>query len=164
MSLPLVFPGIVLGIVILIEFLHLRWIPIYGTIWILIVAFLIKFMPYGMRFCHAGVMAIHRELEECARTFGAGFATILVRIVLPLALPSVLAAWLYVFLYTVRDLSIAVLLSGPDNRVVAVAILDLWNNGEIPELAALSVVLAGAVAILGLMFMWVNRRLDATTT
>jgi len=157
-SVPLVFPGIVLGITILIEFLRLPFIPIYGTIWILVFAFLIRFMPYGMRFCHAGILAIHRELEECGRTCGAGVLTVLRRIVLPLALPSVVAAWLYVFLYTVRDLSIAILLAGPKSQVIAVVILDLWNNGEVPELAALSVTMAAGVTALGIVLMWLGRR------
>ncbi len=91
-SVPLVFPGIVLGITLLIQFLRLPMIPIYGTIWILVFAFLIRFMPYGMRFCHAGILAVHRELEECGRTCGATMFTVLRRIVLPLALPSVAAA------------------------------------------------------------------------
>jgi iron(III) transport system permease protein len=163
-SLPLVFPGIVLGITILIEFLRLPMIPIYGTIWILVFAFLIRFMPYGMRFCHAGILAIHRELEECGRTCGAGVFTVLRRIVLPLALPSVAAAWLYVFLHTVRDLSLAVLLAGPGSQVVASVILDLWNNGEVPELAALAVVLAIGVTALGVVMMWLSRRTGSVTT
>jgi len=157
-SVPLVFPGIVLGITILIEFLRLPFIPIYGTIWILVFAFLIRFMPYGMRFCHAGILAIHRELEECGRTCGAGLLTVLRRIVLPLALPSVVAAWLYVFLYTIRDLSIAILLAGPRSQVIAVVILDLWNNGEVPELAALAVLMAAGVTALGVVLMWLGRR------
>jgi len=157
-SVPLVFPGIVLGITILIQFLRLPFIPIYGTIWILVFAFLIRFMPYGMRFCHAGILAIHRELEECGRTCGAGGLTVLRRIVLPLALPSVVAAWLYVFLYTIRDLSIAILLAGPKSQVIAVVILDLWNNGEIGELAALAVLMAAAVTALAAMLMWLGRR------
>jgi len=157
-SMPLVFPGIVLGITILIEFLALPTIPIYGTIWILIFAFLIRFMPYGMRFCHAGILAIHRELEECGRTCGASALTVLRRIVLPLALPSVAAAWLYVFLHSVRDLSLAVLLAGPGSQVIASVILDLWNNGEVPELAALAVVLAIGVTALGVVLMWLSRR------
>ena len=157
-SMPLVFPGIVLGITILIEFLALPTIPIYGTIWILIFAFLIRFMPYGMRFCHAGILAIHRELEECGRTCGASALTVLRRIVLPLALPSVAAAWLYVFLHSVRDLSLAVLLAGPGSQVIASVILDLWNNGEVPELAALAVVLAIGVTVLGVVMMWLSRR------
>jgi iron(III) transport system permease protein len=163
-SAPLVFPGIVLGITLLIEFLRLPMIPIYGTIWILVVAFLIKFVPYGMRFCHAGIIAIHRDLEESARTCGAGTAIVLARIVLPLAMPAIVAAWVTVFLYTIRDLSLAVLLSGPHNHVVAVVILDLWNNGEVPELAALAVVLAGGATMLGLALMWLSRRTGALAT
>ena len=158
-SVPLVFPGIVLGITVLIEFLRLPMIPIYGTIWILVFAFLIRFMPYGMRFCHAGILAIHRELEECGRICGASTLTVLWRIVLPLALPSVVAAWLYVFLHTIRDLSIAILLSGPGRQVIAVVILDLWNNGEVPELAALAVTMAAAVTALGVLLIWLGRRI-----
>ncbi len=163
-SVPLVFPGIVLGITILIEFLRLPFIPIYGTIWILVFAFLIRFMPYGMRFCHAGILAIHRELEECGRTCGAGAFTVLRRIVLPLALPSVAAAWLYVFLHTIRDLSIAILLAGPGSQVIAVVILDLWNNGEVPELAALAVLMAAGVTALGVVLMWLGRRAGGVAT
>jgi iron(III) transport system permease protein len=111
-----------------------------------------------MRFCHAGILAIHRELEECGRTCGAGALTVLRRIVLPLALPSVVAAWLYVFLYTIRDLSIAILLAGPKSQVIAVVILDLWNNGEIGELAALAVLMAAAVTALAATLMWLGRR------
>jgi iron(III) transport system permease protein len=163
-SVPLVFPGIVLGITLLIQFLWLPWIPIYGTIWILVFAFLIRFTPYGMRFCHAGVLAVHRELEECGRTCGATTLIVLRRIVLPLALPSVAAAWLYVFLHTVRDLSLAILLAGPGSPVVAVVILDLWNNGEVPELAALAVLLAVAVTSMGVLLMWLSRRTAGIAT
>lgn len=157
-SLPLVFPGIVLGIAILVQFLYLRWLPIYGTLWILVFAFLIRFMPYGMRFCYSGILSIHRELEESARVSGAGTFKILWAVVLPLTMPAVVAVWLYVFLHTIRDLSIAILLSGPRNQVVSVVILDLWDNGEVPELAALSVLLALAVTLLGLVFMRLSRR------
>jgi iron(III) transport system permease protein len=163
-SLPLVFPGIVLGITLLIQFLWFPIIPIYGTIWILVFAYLIRFMPYGMRFCHAGVLAIHRELEECGRTCGASTLMVLRRIVLPLALPSVAAAWLYVFLHSIRDLSLAILLAGPGSPVVAVVILDLWNNGEVPELAAFAVVMAAAVTALGVLLMWLSRRGAAVAT
>jgi iron(III) transport system permease protein len=163
-SAPLVFPGIVLGITLLIQFLRLPFIPIYGTIWILVVAFLIKFMPYGMRFCHAGIIAIHRDLEESARVCGASAAVVLTRVVLPLAMPAVVAAWLTVFLYTIRDLSLAVLLSGPHNQVIAVVILDLWNNGEVPELAALAVLVAAGATLLGLVLMWLGRRTSALAT
>ena len=84
---------------------------------------------------------------------GAGGLTVLRRIVLPLALPSAVAAWLYVFLYTIRDLSIAILLAGPKSQVIAVVILDLWNNGEVPQLAAFSILIVTGVTVLGVVFM-----------
>jgi iron(III) transport system permease protein len=163
-SLPLILPSIVLGIAILIEFLYMPFIPIYGTIWILVFAFLVKYLPYGMRFCHAGILAVHRELEECARTSGARTLKVLTAIVLPLALPAVVGIWLYVFLHTVRDLSLAILLTGPENQVVSIVILELWENGEVPQLGALSVVLAVIVTVFGLLFMRFSQRGGADTS
>lgn len=160
-SMPLVLPSIVLGIAILIQFLNMPFIPIYGTIWILVFAFLVKYIPYGMRFCYSGILAVHRELEECARTSGARMGRVLISIVLPLTLPAVIGIWLYVFLHAIRDLSLAILLSGPDNQVVSVVILDLWENGEVPQLGALSVVLAIAVTAFGILFMRFSQRYDA---
>ena len=157
-SLPLVLPGIVLGIAVLIEFLHIRWIPIYGTIWIMVFAFLIRYLPYGIRFCYAGIIAIHHELEESARTSGARTFTMLWRIVLPLTLPAVAAIWIYVFLNSIRDLSLPVMLAGPQNQLIAIVILELWENGEVPELGALSILLAVTVTILGYIFMRLSQR------
>ena len=95
------------------QFLNLRFIPIYGTVWILIFAFVVKFLPYGMRFCHSGLLSINRDLEDGAHMSGAGHFTVLRRIVLPLASPAVVATWIYVFMHAIRDLSVAILLSGP---------------------------------------------------
>ena len=152
-SAPLVFPGIALSVALLVESLKIRVIPFYGTLGVIVLAFIVKFLPYGARFCYAGVLSVHKELEESARSSGASEITILRRILLPLTLPSVLATWTYVFMYAVRDLSTVVLLSGPKNLVVSMVILDLWSNGEAPPLAALSVCVALAVACVGLLFM-----------
>jgi len=152
-SLPLVFPGIALGLAILVEFLDLQIIPIYGTIFILVFAFVVKFLPYGMRFCHPAVLSINRELEDSAYMCGANNFTVLYRILMPLASPAVMATSIYVFMHAIRDLSVAILLSGPNNGIISVVILDLWNNGEIPELAALSVPVATGATLLGMVFM-----------
>jgi iron(III) transport system permease protein len=152
-SMPLVFPGIVLGIAILVEFLDLRIIPIYGTIFILVFAFAVKFLPYGMRFCHPAILSINRDLEDSASMCGARNFVVLYRIVAPLASPAIMATSIYVFMYAIRDLSVAILLSGPNNSIVSIVILDLWNNGEIPELAAFSVLVAAGATVLGMAFM-----------
>lgn len=161
-SLPLVFPGIVLGIAVLIEFLNIRFIPLYGTVGILIFAFIVKFLPYGMRFCYSGILSISRELEESACMCGAKSVRILGVVVLPLALPAVAATWIYVFMFAIRDLSAAILLSGPKNAIVSIVILDLWNNGEIPALAALSSLIAIGAALLGLAYMRLSRKGDVS--
>lgn len=157
-SLPLVFPGIVLGIAILVQFLNMRFIPLYGTLGILVFAFLVKYMPYGMRFGHAGLLSISRDLEDGARMSGAGPATVLWRIVLPLAVPAFAAIWVYVFMHAIRDLSLAVLLSGPNTAIVSIVMLDLWNNGELPQLAALSIIVALLSTLLGVVFMQLSLR------
>jgi iron(III) transport system permease protein len=157
-SLPLVFPGIVLGIAILVEFLNLRFIPIYGTVWIVILALSIKFIPFGMRFCYSSLLSIDRQLEESARACGAGGFTVLRRIVLPLTMPAIVATWIYVFMHAIRDLSTAILLSGANNSIVSVVILSLWDNGEVPQLAALSILIAGSVTVLAMVFMRLSTR------
>jgi iron(III) transport system permease protein len=157
-SLPLVFPGIVLGIAVLVQFLNLRFIPIYGTVWIVIFALTVKFLPYGMRFCYSNLLSIDRQLEESARVCGAGTLRVLRAIVLPLTMPAIMATAIYVFMHAIRDLSTAVLLSGANNSIVSVVILDLWNNGEVPQLAALSIVLVAAMALLAVVFMRLSLR------
>jgi iron(III) transport system permease protein len=152
-SLPLVFPGIVLGIAVLVEFLNLRFIPAYGTVWIVIFALGVKFLPYGMRFSYSSLLSIDRQLEESARMCGAGTLRVLRSVVLPLAMPAIVATWIYVFMNAIRDLSTAVLLSGANNAIVSVVILNLWDNGEVPQLAALSVLIVAGVAVLGVTFM-----------
>jgi len=152
-SLPLVFPGIVLGIAVLVQFLNLRFIPVYGTLWIVAFALGLKFLPYGMRFCYSGLLSIDAQLEESARLCGAGTPRVLRAIVAPLAMPAVLATFIYVFMNAIRDLSTAVLLTGANNAIASVVILDLWNNGEVPQLAAFSILLVAGVTVLGVLFM-----------
>ena len=157
-SLPLVFPGIVLGIAVLVEFLNLRFIPIYGTVWIVIFALTVKFLPYGMRFCYSSLLSIDRQLEESARVCGAGTFTVLRAIVLPLTTPAIAATAIYVFMHAIRDLPTAILLSGANNSIVSVVILSLWDNGEVPQLAALSILIAAAMTALGVIFMKIATR------
>jgi ABC-type Fe3+ transport system permease subunit len=84
---------------------------------------------------------------------GAHNFAVLYKISMPLASPAIVATSIYVFMNAIRDLSVAILLSGPNNGIVSVVILDLWNNGEIPELAALSVLVATGATLLGMVFM-----------
>jgi iron(III) transport system permease protein len=152
-SFPLMFPGVVLATALLVEFLALPFIPLYGTIWLLVLGFAVRFLPYGMRLSQAGLRGLHRELEEAARTSGSSFATTLLRVVLPLSAPAVICIWLYVFLNTIRDLSLPVILSGPQNPLISIVVLDFWHDGKIPTVGAISVILAAVATTFGLAFM-----------
>jgi iron(III) transport system permease protein len=162
-SFPLVFPGIVLATALTLEFLTVRAIPIYETVWIMILAFFIQYLPYGMRFGYAGILAIDLQLEESAVASGAKLFTLLRRIVLPLVLPSVAMIWIYVFLHSIRDLAVPVMLAGPNSQLIAGVILDLWNDGSIPQVGALSVLLAVAVTCFGVFLMRLGRGLGPAT-
>ncbi len=86
-SMPLVFPGLVLGLSIMICYLYID-IGIYGTIWIMLVAYVTRFLPYGMRYVSTSMMQIHKELEESAAMSGASWSMNFRRIVLPLLKPG----------------------------------------------------------------------------
>jgi iron(III) transport system permease protein len=157
-SFPLVFPGIVLAVAVMQIFLAVP-LPIYGTISILLIAFTIRYLPYGLRYATAGVMALHGELEEAASASGASMRSRFVRVVLPLIGPSLAAGWLFVFLLTARDLSMPILLSGPNSRVVAVQLYDLWVNGQATELAAFGLIWTALMTTVAAIAFAIARRL-----
>ena len=155
--LPLVFPGIVMGIAILKMYLILP-IPVYGTIWILVLAFIARYVPYGIRFSHSALLSLHKELEEGAMASGASWFQMVRHVVVPLIMPALLAGWIYIFLITFRELSIALLLYSPGSQVVAVTIWELWDNGHVGELAAFSLVIAIGTIIVGSIFLKLAQR------
>jgi iron(III) transport system permease protein len=155
--LPLVFPGIVMGIAILKMYLMLP-LPVYGTLWILILAFIARYLPYGIRFSHSALLSVHKELEEGAMVSGASWFQMVRQVVVPLILPALLAGWIYVFLITFKELSIALLLYSPGSQVVAVTIWELWDNGHVGELAAFSLVITLGTVIVGSIFLNIAQR------
>lgn len=155
--LPLVFPGIVMGIAILKMYLTVP-LPVYGTIWILVLAFVARYLPYGIRFSHSALLSLHRELEEGAMASGATWFQMVRHVVIPLILPALLAGWIYIFLITFRELSIALLLYSPGSQVVAVKIWELWENGHVGELAAFSLVIAAGTVLVGSLFLKLAQR------
>jgi iron(III) transport system permease protein len=160
-TIPLVFPGLILGIAVMQLFLHLP-IPLYGTLGILIWAFVINYLPYGMRYSAAGMLQIHRELEESAEMCGASPLMRLRRIVAPLLAPALLAGWLFIFLMAARVLSLAILLSGPRSQTMAVTLFDLWTNGQGTELAALGLIWSMLMAMIAAVFYLLARRYAAS--
>ncbi|HZD39408.1 MAG TPA: iron ABC transporter permease [Terriglobales bacterium] len=159
--LPLVFPGIVMGVAILKMYLSVP-VPIYGTIWIMVAAFSARYLPYGMRFCHAGMLGIHKELEESATASGATWMQAARNVIVPLMLPALFAGWIYIFLITIRELSIAILLYSPGSEVISVVIWELWDNGAVGTLSAYALGITAGTVLLASLFHKVTRRYSLT--
>jgi iron(III) transport system permease protein len=145
--LPLVVPGLVMGVALL--FVYLRFpIPIYGTIWILLLAYFTRYMPYGMRYASSSMYQISGELEECAQTSGASWWQAFRRIILPLLMPGLVAGWIYILTVSVRELSSSILLYTPGNEVLSIRIWEQYQNGQFTELAALGIVMVAILVVL----------------
>ena len=145
--LPLVIPGLVLGVSLL--FVYLRHpLPIYGSIWILAIAYVTRYMPYGMRYASSSMYQISGELEECAQTSGATWWQSFRRVILPLLMPGLVAGWIYILTVSVRELSSSILLYSPGNEVFSIIIWEQWQNGEYAELAAFGVIMVSILVAL----------------
>ena len=156
-SLPMVMPGLVLGLSIMVCYLTLGG-GIYGTIWILFVAYVTRFLPYGMRYNTTSMVQIHKELEESASMSGAGWAQTFWTIVLPLLKPGLVAGWIYIVVVSIRELSSSILLYSPGSEVVSVIVWELWQNGQYVELSAFGVMLISFLFVLTLVAQAAGRR------
>jgi iron(III) transport system permease protein len=146
--LPLAIPGLVLGVALLFVYLRLPWLHVYGSLWILFLAYLTRYMPYGMRYSSTSMFQIGRELEESAMTSGAGWFQSFRRVVLPLLVPGLVAGWIYIMIVSVRELSSTIILYSPGNEVLSILIWEMNANGEFPQLAALGTMMVGALIVL----------------
>ena len=137
---PLVIPGIVLAVGLFIAYTRPPLV-LYGTIWILFVAFLTKEMPIGFSQAESTFKSIHPELEDASRIIGANRLIALKDVTAPLARSGVIAAWSFIFIGVIRELSAAILLFAPQSKVVSVVIFDLKEEGQIGVIAVLGILL-----------------------
>ena len=162
-SLPLVFPGLVLGLAIMVCYLYVD-IGIYGTLWIMLIAYVTRFLPSGMRYNSASMLQIHKELEESAAMSGASWSMMFRRVVLPLLKPGLLAGFIYVMIVSIRELASSILLYSPGSEVVSIMIWELWQNGQYVELSALGVMLIVALFLLVMVAQLLGRRFGIAET
>ena len=152
-SVPLAIPGLVLGAALLFVYLRAP-LPIYGTLWILLIAYVTQALPYGMRFGAAALAQVGTNLEEAAQVSGADRWQRARRVLVPLVLPGLVAGWVYLAISAMRDLAASVVLAGPDTGVIAVRIFEQYESGQFPEMAALAVIellVVGLLAIGGVL-------------
>jgi iron(III) transport system permease protein len=148
-TVPIAVPSVVMGVGILYWYLAAP-LPfhLYGTLAILIVAFVTITLPYGMRYIVPGMAQIKDELEEAATASGASWWQSFRRVFVPLLMPSLLAAFLYAMIVSFREVSAAIFLYSSGTEVVSVQVFDLFSNGSYPVVAALGVALVLFLSIL----------------
>ena len=157
--LPMAFPGIVLAVGLLRAWISPPLV-LYGTIWILLVAYIARYLPYGVRSTSATLVQIHPELEESSLSSGANWFQTFWRVTLPLLKPGIVSGWILLFVSFTRELSASVLLYSPGHEVISVAIYDLWAQGDFRPLSALAMIQI-AISLVMLVFIKRITKVDA---
>ena len=133
-------------------------IPIYGTPWLLLIAYLTVFLPLGLRTISGVILQIDRSLEESAQMCGASWSYRLRTVTVPLLRPGLIAAWLLLFIASVRELGASILLMGPGSKVITPAIVESWFSTSTELTAAMALLQTLAVAIALVLLFTVARR------
>jgi len=156
-NLPLGVPGVVLGLGALILYTT-GGLPLYGTLAGLVLAYVIHHLPMGLRNIDPVVHQVGRELEEAARVNGAGEARVLRDVTVPLVLPGILAAAAVTMILMLREFPMSALLATPTTKVLSVYLVNSFENGVFPQVAAMAMGLSAA-SMLGVVFLqWIGRR------
>ena len=141
---PQAVPRLVFGLGLLWAWINIP-IPIYGTLWLLGIAYFTVFLPLGLRTMAGVIMQVDRSLEECARVCGASWAHQMRTISLPLLRPGLAAAWLLILIASIRELGASIFLMGPQSKVVSPAIINAWLTSSSELSAAMAMLLTGTV-------------------
>jgi iron(III) transport system permease protein len=138
---PVVIPGVVLAVALFIAYTRPPFL-LYGTLWILFIAYLTKEMPVGYAQADATFRGIPPDLEDAGRILGAGRFRVLRDVTAPLARSGIIAAWCFIFIGVIRELSASIILFTPNTKVMSVVLFDLKEEGQF-----------GAIAVLGLVML-----------
>jgi iron(III) transport system permease protein len=143
--LPIAIPGIVMALAILT--LYVRT-PLYGSVWVLIIAHVTIFLAFGTRTMNAALLQVHKELENAAAASGASWTTVLRHILVPLLWPQFLNGWLWIIANSARDLTVPLMLMARDNLVLSSLLLIMWQEPNPPEAAALSIMMVAGLMVI----------------
>ncbi len=141
---PVAVPGIVLGVGLFLSYTRPPFV-LYGTLWILLIAFVTIALPSAYQQLYSAFRVVNPDLEEASRILGATRLGTLARITAPLLRTSVIATWCFIFVGVIRELSAAIMLFTSETKVISVLIFDLNESGDL-----------GAIAVLGLIMLIVT--------
>jgi iron(III) transport system permease protein len=159
---PITVPGIVLGMALILMYVAMP-LPIYGTIWVLLIAYVTRFIPYGMRSASGAIVQIHSELEEAAATSGASWWETFKRVTLPLLRPGFAAGWIYICIVSFREFSTSVLLATGESRVLSILLFTMFEQGQVTVVAAIGVLMILTLLAIVAVFYKVSGRVGIQT-
>ena len=154
--LPQAIPSVIIALSLVLlyarpPFAHL---PIYGTLWIIVLGLTTAYLSFGSRTMNGAIIQVSKELEESARVAGAGLSKTFVRIILPLVFPAFASGWIWVAAHAMRSFSIPLILSSHDSEVIAVRLWNLWERGDAADASALGVIFVGALTLFTILGRW----------
>jgi iron(III) transport system permease protein len=156
-NVPAGIPATVTGVGFLIAFIRPP-VVLYGTRWLLLLAYLVIFLPIAIRPISASIRQVSRELEDASRIAGASWISTIRHVTLPLVLTSLLAGWALLFIMLTREVSASVFLVAAGVRLVGTTIFGLWTNGQNPQLAAFSILVTLGSLIFVAFAQWMSSR------
>jgi iron(III) transport system permease protein len=159
---PITIPGIVMGMSLILLYVAFP-IPIYGTIWVLLIAYVTRFIPYGMRAASGSILQIHSELEEAAAASGASWWETFRRVTLPLLRPGLVAGWIYICIVSFREFSTSVLLATGESRVLSILLFTMFEQGQVTVVAAIGVLMIATLLSVVAVFYKVTGRIGIQT-
>ncbi|HXG50871.1 MAG TPA: iron ABC transporter permease [candidate division Zixibacteria bacterium] len=159
---PITVPGIVLGMALILLYVAFP-VPIYGTIWVLLIAYVTRYIPYGMRTASGSILQIHSELEEAAAASGASWWETFKRVTLPLLRPGFVAGWIYICIVSFREFSTSVLLATGESRVLSILLFTMFEQGQVTIVAAIGILMILTLLIIVAIFYKVSGRVGIQT-
>ncbi len=149
-NMPYALPGTVVAVGMILVWLRpvpIVGIQIYNTIWILLIAYIARYLAFGVRTTTASLSQIHVSLEEVARISGAGWTRTFKDVIIPLIVPGLFAGWFMVFIPSIRELTLSALLWSPRNETIGVMVFNLQEQGDSLGSAALALILVITVLL-----------------
>jgi iron(III) transport system permease protein len=153
-TIPYAVPGTVVALAMILAWVRpvpVLGIRLYDTIWILLLAYVARFLVFGVRTVMAGLAQVHGSLEEAARISGAGPARAFRDVVLPIIRPSLVSGWFLAFIPAVAELTLSILLFSVGNETLGVVVFGLHDEGKIALSAALALMVTVLMVTINLL-------------
>lgn len=151
--LPLAIPGVVIGLSLMFFYIYFP-IPIYGTIWVMIIGMVTKYIAFGQRTMVSAQMQISKDLEEASQLAGAGFTRTIRKITVPLISPALFYIFIWVAVHAMRELPVLVMLYSPSTLVASTLVWSFWEEGSMAKASVVGVFLIIAFGLLFYCSRW----------